>query len=157
MTALDTVLEQLAAAKEEHAQLTVQYRVLTLDRDGLWKRFEKLEAENAALRKEAESGAAVQALNAIAKLCGCEQWEYPGQLVRDVERLRAESAAKDAGFAVLAEKAAADSAANQKAVLDLEVQLASAEGMIERLRAENAELRGQLLAPCAPKTAKDET
>jgi hypothetical protein len=49
----------------------------------------RLLAENAALRTEAESGAAVQAFNAIAKLCGCEQWEYPGQLVRDVERLRA--------------------------------------------------------------------
>jgi hypothetical protein len=29
--------------------------------------------------------AATEALDAIAKLCGCEQWDYPGQVVRDVE------------------------------------------------------------------------
>ena len=31
--------------------------------------------------------AATEALDAIAKLCGCPTWEYPGQVVRDVEGL----------------------------------------------------------------------
>lgn len=35
---------------------------------------------------EPENGdAAEQALDAIAALCGCKTWEYPGQVVRDVE------------------------------------------------------------------------
>jgi hypothetical protein len=29
--------------------------------------------------------AAINALDDIAKLCGCAEWEYPGQVVRDVE------------------------------------------------------------------------
>lgn len=29
--------------------------------------------------------AATQAFDAIAELCGCKEWEYPGQVVRDVE------------------------------------------------------------------------
>jgi hypothetical protein len=41
-------------------------------------------------QRESYGGAAGDAFDAIAKLCGCEQWDYPGQLVRDVERLRAE-------------------------------------------------------------------
>ncbi len=31
--------------------------------------------------------AATDALDAIAKLCGCPAWEYPGQVVRDVAAL----------------------------------------------------------------------
>jgi len=31
--------------------------------------------------------AASDALDAIAKLCGCPKWDYPGQVVRDVEKL----------------------------------------------------------------------
>lgn len=31
--------------------------------------------------------AAEKALDDIAILCGCPQWEYPGQIVRDVERV----------------------------------------------------------------------
>jgi hypothetical protein len=41
-------------------------------------------------QRESYGGAAGDAFDAIAILCGCEQWDYPGQLVRDVERLRAE-------------------------------------------------------------------
>ena len=33
--------------------------------------------------------AATAALDAIAALCGCPEWEYPGQVVRDVEALKA--------------------------------------------------------------------
>jgi hypothetical protein len=43
-------MQEVGRLHEAHKQLTVQYRVLTLDRDGLLKRFEKLEAENAELR-----------------------------------------------------------------------------------------------------------
>ena len=34
--------------------------------------------------------AATEAFDAIAKLCGCPEWEYLGQVVRDVERVVAE-------------------------------------------------------------------
>ena len=33
--------------------------------------------------------AAEEALDAIAEICGCPHWEYPGQVVRDVKSLRA--------------------------------------------------------------------
>lgn len=35
-----------------------------------------------------ETCAAKDALDAIAKECGCEKWEYPGQVVRDVQLLK---------------------------------------------------------------------
>lgn len=35
-----------------------------------------------------ESSAAEHALDAIAKICGCPEWDYPGQLVRDVQTLK---------------------------------------------------------------------
>jgi len=35
----------------------------------------------------AYDNAATDALDAIAKMCGCPDWEYPGQVVRDVERV----------------------------------------------------------------------
>ena len=34
--------------------------------------------------------ASVKALDDIAALCGCDEWEYPGQVVRDVQFLRQE-------------------------------------------------------------------
>lgn len=34
---------------------------------------------------ETRNSAAEQALNEIAALCGCPEWEYPGQIVRDVK------------------------------------------------------------------------
>lgn len=46
----------------------------------------ELEEKTARLR----SDAAQKALDDIAKLCGCERWEYPGQVVRDVEQAVAE-------------------------------------------------------------------
>lgn len=36
------------------------------------------------------SAPASDALDAIAKACGCPEWEYPGQVVRDVKALAAE-------------------------------------------------------------------
>ncbi len=35
-----------------------------------------------------EKDAADDALDEIATLCGCPQWDYPGQVVRDVRALR---------------------------------------------------------------------
>ena len=40
------------------------------------------------LRTLAEAVAAEDALDAIAAACGCPRWEYPGQVVRDVEAAR---------------------------------------------------------------------
>lgn len=38
-----------------------------------------------ALRLDAHEDASTPAFDEIAKLCGCPEWEYPGQVVRDVE------------------------------------------------------------------------
>jgi hypothetical protein len=43
----------------------------------------------AAIEQEQSSdNAAMDALNDVATLCGCPDWEYPGQVVRDVELLK---------------------------------------------------------------------
>ena len=39
--------------------------------------------------------AAEDALDAIAVLCGCPQWDYPGQIVRDVQMLVRQIAVRD--------------------------------------------------------------
>lgn len=50
------------------------------------KELDVMERELTALRGVGSGGsAATQALNAIAAACGCAEWEYPGQVVRDVE------------------------------------------------------------------------
>lgn len=54
---------------------------------GQWQentRHVRLELEQAR-----DDSAAVDAFDKIAELCGCPEWEYPGQLVRDVEALAA--------------------------------------------------------------------
>lgn len=48
------------------------------------------EKERDALRATPADNAATDALGAIAALCGCPAWEYPGQVVRDAEALRKE-------------------------------------------------------------------
>lgn len=40
-----------------------------------------------ALKLDAHEDASTPAFDEIAKLCGCPQWEYPGQVIRDVERV----------------------------------------------------------------------
>lgn len=40
--------------------------------------------------EEMAPDAAEQALNDIAATCGCSEWEYPGQVVRDVQQLQRE-------------------------------------------------------------------
>jgi hypothetical protein len=42
---------------------------------------------NIALALDAHEDASTPAFDEIAKLCGCPEWEYPGQVVRDVERV----------------------------------------------------------------------
>ena len=36
---------------------------------------------------ERDDSAATNAFDAIAAACGCPEWDYPGQLVRDVEQV----------------------------------------------------------------------
>lgn len=51
-----------------------------------------LSAEAAGIPKDElldlEDNAAVDALNAIAEMCGVKEWDYPGQVVRDVRHLK---------------------------------------------------------------------
>ncbi len=44
-------------------------------------------AEELNLRAPHEPDAGEDALDAIAAACGCPDWEYPGQVVRDVEEV----------------------------------------------------------------------
>lgn len=37
-----------------------------------------------------DSDAALGALDKIATICGCPSWDYPGQVVRDVQQLQGE-------------------------------------------------------------------
>ncbi len=73
------------------------------DRVTVWNRG----ANAGTLTVQRGDGAAIAELlqptdspfDAIAKACGCERWDYPGQLVRDVERVVAERDAARTGFA----------------------------------------------------------
>lgn len=62
-----------------------------------------------------EPDAATAALNNIAKLCGCEHWEYPGQVVRDVMQI-CEQSGKLQERIVLLEKNVAPSEPAQEPV-----------------------------------------
>jgi hypothetical protein len=54
-----------------------------------------------------QSHAASQALDQIAKLCGVPEWQYPGQVVRDVQHLKAAMVSiEDRNQELLAEAAA---------------------------------------------------
>jgi hypothetical protein len=66
------------AVADKHLETAEQYRV----------RAEKAEARVRELEAKLEGSAADDAFNAIAALCGCSSWDYPGQLVRDVARLK---------------------------------------------------------------------
>lgn len=63
---------------------------------------EKLRTKLAEAEARADSTAADDAFDAIAVLCGCPEWHYPGQIVRDVEMLksRAEAAEKKLEIAI---------------------------------------------------------
>lgn len=47
------------------------------------------ERDRAIMRfEERDKDAATEAFDKIAEICGCPQWDYPGQLVRDVQELK---------------------------------------------------------------------
>lgn len=75
----------------------------------LTERIDGLARERDEARHELadRTSAAILALSAIAKLCGCAEWEYPGQVVRDVDALVKErDEAHAAGFRAGIEAAA---------------------------------------------------
>lgn len=65
---------------------------VTAERDDLHAVLETRDAElTLAHERIAEHGnAATEAFDAIAAACGCPHWDYPGQVVRDVQALAAE-------------------------------------------------------------------
>jgi hypothetical protein len=54
--------------------------------DDLPERDKEVDRRIAKRLFEAYDNAAIDALGKIAKMCGCPDWEYPAQVVRDVER-----------------------------------------------------------------------
>ena len=55
-----------------------------------WRRMDLAQVvpELIAAVGEGQESAAEKALDDIAALCGCPEWDYPGQLVRDVRDLK---------------------------------------------------------------------
>lgn len=45
------------------------------------------ERDDLQLQVDAHNDASTPAFDEIAKLCGCPEWEYPGQVVRDVQNV----------------------------------------------------------------------
>jgi len=99
-TRLDQARDDCNRAEEERAEMEKDRNGWKLAYEGRHARVLELTAEmagtEAKLRMEIgelkaelaiRSGntAAMDALNKIAKLCGCEEWDYPGQVVRDVQ------------------------------------------------------------------------
>lgn len=77
----------------EDKRLAYQHAVMMLresdaERERIAAELETLRAE---LKDEGETATANY--DAIAAACGCPQWDYPGQVVRDVQTLAAELAA----------------------------------------------------------------
>jgi hypothetical protein len=65
------------------------------DETALRKRLAEAASRLAVL--EADVAASNAVFDEIAKICGCAQWDYPGQIVRDVRSLaeRAEKAEQE--------------------------------------------------------------
>ncbi len=68
--------EQLAEALE----LAQDFLEILNERKALRARVAELEQ-----MVDCHDDASTSAFDEIAKLCGCEHWEYPGQVVRDVQ------------------------------------------------------------------------
>lgn len=66
--ALDLIASKDAELRSAREELETARRELTAERD----------------RRRQSASAAVNALDEIAAACGCADWEYPGQVVRDV-------------------------------------------------------------------------
>jgi hypothetical protein len=60
------------------------------DHDRIAKKLRYLASEDGHDYAEHQGDASELALDAIAAACGCPTWEYPGQVVRDVEAVVAE-------------------------------------------------------------------
>ena len=87
-----TVYDQLHAALDEagvppSGVLVERIRWLAEERD---------KARDAYASAVGPDGATTMALDAINELVGCGDWEYPGQLVRDVQKVKGE---RDAALA----------------------------------------------------------
>lgn len=78
---------------------------------------------------------ATDALDAINKLCGCERWDYPGQIVRDVADLKRRLEEAETELVEYREQV------SQESLLTLERDEARAE--LERAKAELAGVRRQ--------------
>lgn len=69
---------------------------------------ETLRARVKRAEAQLEDSAARNALDKIAELCGCPEWDYPGQLVRDVEALKARAMRAEAERDEVIDKLAAE-------------------------------------------------
>lgn len=78
---IDRVLREYAEESSEPHSWSEADR-LRKERD-----LAKLKIEDLCNQLESRNDAATKAFDEIAKLCGCEKWEYPGQIVRDVQKL----------------------------------------------------------------------
>lgn len=90
---------EAAEAERDSLQMQVvshQNRIAELEsyNHGIAETQDRLQAEVARLKEELEaeqkvhSDAATNAFDEIAAICGCPEWHYPGQIVRDVLALR---------------------------------------------------------------------
>ena len=71
-------------------------RVSWLVKEAASSREERDKARDAYASAVGPDGATTMALDAINELVGCGDWEYPGQLVRDVQKVKGE---RDAALA----------------------------------------------------------
>jgi len=82
-----------------------------IHRAPLLRRIEGLEAEverlKVAAKKPREPSACDNAIDKIAVICGCPEWEYAAQVIRDVKALRAELTERTTDRDVTARAAAA--------------------------------------------------
>jgi hypothetical protein len=88
---------ELVGIKITGSALDLQLKEALIENGGPWKNQEYKPGQefvNATLgvpyneQLDLEPNAAVDALNAIAELCGVKEWDYPGQVVRDVKLMK---------------------------------------------------------------------
>ena len=81
----DTIPDELKFNYDEEMKHWEEHIVqgLGIPKD-VWEKYTKLTEEKLALA----ASAGEDALEEINKVCGCKNWEYPGQLVRDVRLLK---------------------------------------------------------------------
>lgn len=74
---------------DREAELAAELAAGILERDELKEQVARLLEKNEHLQATLDDKNAplLKAVDKIAKLCGCAQWDYAGQVVRDVEGL----------------------------------------------------------------------